>query len=230
MRLRLTDQEQKDLIFQQGDFFEVISGSLTFSSRRQYRETQYADPLTEMGFFFESTDQSWGTQEWRITMQADVPNGPALLVLYRRNNTAEAFGIVSMINRAWANAQPLRSIGLIDKSDKFSAHRRAQVTGILQGVVTAATPLGIVTAGPALLAGALGTIKGVKDKGLKEGLSDGRKETKRLVNNVTGWGRVQRVNDEVYQSDATARSLMFRLVKTADQYWEGGSGSSSGRL
>ena len=109
MRLELTTEEQNDLIWEPGDFFEVIPGILNMTQvdREQVGGEISDEVLTTIRFFFDSMGSSWGEKEWTSHLSSEVPNGPSLLVVLRRGTLANVFGVVSMVNGAWSQAETL---------------------------------------------------------------------------------------------------------------------------
>ena len=201
--LQLTETEQEHLIWQDGDVLEILCGNISFTSKRQYREIQSSTSpiLTDVGFIFETSDPTWNGNEWEITTDTQLPNGPALLILYRRGNAANAFGIVSMVNRGWLHALPLRSVRLMKDSVKFKQLDKAEWANLAKGLGGAF--LGAIFTGG--LAASAGAKAATKQSGAK-------------------------VVATVEAIHTSARLMMHRIAQTADTYWEGGGNSMSGRL
>lgn len=206
MNLPLTPQEQKDLIFQEGDYFEIISGSISTTTKKVGPTKYSSHEVTHHSFFFETSDVSWTGIEWKMSSAGDIPDGPALLVLYRRERSACAFGLISMINRAWIHAVPLMSIDFIRESPKAKELQRLMVKSVM------------ATSGAAVAAHALS----------KFTLGFGKNK---LAENIAKHTNKHSYRDESEQIEATARHFMYRLSKSADEYWEGdGENSMSGKL
>jgi hypothetical protein len=75
-RLAITADEERVLLWEPGDFFEIISGNISFTSSRQFKmvASEHATIHTEVSFFFQSNDPSWSTQEWFMLTPAQIPN------------------------------------------------------------------------------------------------------------------------------------------------------------
>jgi hypothetical protein len=201
--IQLTSEEESQLLWETGDYFEIVPGTINFSSKRKYQMVPaQANPwYTQLGFFFDSSS-SWGSREWHISAEGEVPNGPALLILYKRGTTADAYGIVSMVNRSWIHIWPLASAPLLKSSSKFKELSRLETGTLVKGFLGALGG-GMLTGGLLAGAGAKAAMKGSATK-QKEGF-----ET------ITG----------------TLRAFMHRIASNPDQYWNGGdSSSTSGKL
>ena len=136
----------------------------------------------------------------------EVPDGPTLLVLYRRGDNACAFGLISMVNRAWLHAVPMMSVPLIRDSTKAVELKRLMIKS-MSGA-----------AGVAIVASAL----------TKFTLGFGKNK---VVEKIEKFSNMNNYQDEVQRIEAAARAFVFRLSKSADQFWEGGGiGSNSGKL
>jgi hypothetical protein len=209
----LTSDEERVLLWEKGDFFEVLSGSISFTSSRQFKmvAAENATLHTEVSFFFQSNDPRWPTSEWFMLTPAQIPNGPALLVLYRRGNTANAWGIVSMVNRAWTHVIPLDSISLAKGSSRSKTLGKQFWLrfGIALIIILVAEML---TCG---LATFVLPIIGI--------WPDGR----RWIKKTLGLQENERTALEIGD---TARAFMFRLANEADRYWQGSGGSSGSKL
>ena len=196
--LQLNAQEQEDLIWQAGDAFELISGTISFTVKREYREHTYpgAPAYTQCGFFFQSSNSAWGSKEWFMTMDAQLPNGPALLLVYTRGSTGNAYGIVSMVNRSWVHLWPFRSSNLLASSSR------------MQTLLAGERKIAMKAVGGALLGGIVtGGLLG--QKGAKMATKGAAAEQNQIFDQISG----------------TARSLMHRIATHADDYWQGSSGN-----
>ena len=201
--ITLDANEQANLLFEPDDFFEVLSGTISFTSRTtwKYTASPNARIWTKVHFFFDAPNSDWGTREWTMSFDGELPNGPALLVLYCRGTKADAFGIVSMVNRAWTHLVPLDSSTLIKESSKGKRMGKDAMGMMLKGFA------GGLIAG--MLTGGLATRAGTK-----AGMT----------------GPAANVRQEGEAIAATIRSFMYRLAQNADKYWQGGGNSTSGRL
>jgi lipoprotein signal peptidase len=203
--VQLTQEERENLVFQDGDFYEVLAGVLSISSQHEGKHPNSAATVMQITFFFESSDPNWGTQEWMTTFGGSIPEGPALLVLYRRGNHGNAFGIVSMANRAWTHIVPILGAPLIQDSHKAGELKKLEVKS-LGGVV-----------GGAIAAAAVSRLTfGIGQK----------KMTEKFAGKM-GHGNYREAAEKI---EATVRSFMFRIAKDAESYWEDGGNSMSGRL
>lgn len=214
MLVQLTAEEQRDLLWEPGDHFEVLSGNISFTSRRQFRRvaSEHSPMITEVQFFFESATKKWGTQEWTMCMEADIPNGPALLVVYRRGSEACAWGVISMVNRAWSHCLPLDSLDFAKGSSKLRKLSSAQNGSLFKMVGLALAGI-ILTCGVGmLLVPVIMVVPATRDWLMK----------------TSGFSKS---TQSIEQLGARARGLMFRLSQNANQLWEGQSGAAlSGRL
>jgi hypothetical protein len=213
MVIQLTPEEQQNLLWEQGDEVEVLSGTINFTSSNQYKrvQTEHALTFTQKKFFFQASDPTWGTHEWVMSMEAEIPNGPALLVVYKRGGTGEAWGIVSMVNQAWTHSLPLDSIGLSKGTTKAKHLGGAQWLGCLMTALVVVV-LAVVTCGIAIpILGILMVVPGVRD----------------AVQKITG---VRKNEDELLRMGASARALMFRVSQNANYYWQGSGSTLGGRL
>lgn len=211
MKFDLTPQEQSDLLWEPGDSLEVISGNLSFTSRRQFQVDERSPLVTEVQFFFESSDPSWGTREWMMCMDADIPNGPALLVLYRRASTGCAWGVVSMVNRAWSHITPLDSMSLAKGTSKAKENNKAVGMGLLASFAVLFAMF-ICTGG--LLLFCLPVLLVIP-------------AFREWFERVTGYSKFRH---RAQTAAGTARALMFRIMQNADRFWEGSGNTLSGRL
>lgn len=203
--ISLTPEEEANLLWEQGDFFEIISGNLTGSSRRQFRQvaSETATLYTEQSFFFESMDPAWGTREWIMMTEDQIQNGPALLILYRRGNEANAWGVISMVNRSWTHVLPLGSISLAKGSTKGKQINTMGTTNIIVAMA-AMLVVSMFTCGlPLLVAPILMIFPGPRE----------------FIRDKLGISRIDRLAQD---TASTARSFLFRLTRDADQYWQGG--------
>lgn len=201
MKIQLTPQEQKELIWQEGDYFEIIRGTATFIEIDRQDITPHqpgANTRNTATFFFDSADGSWGDQEWQLDIGSEIPNGPALLILLRRDSIANAFGIVSMVNRAWTYQMRFAALPLYSNSTAGKAIKRRN--WLFFFVVLLGIPLTLggcwfifcfVPFLPVIVA----------IPAIREWL------TKRMFG---------RRPDDV---SAAARAFMYRISKNADQYW-----------
>lgn len=109
MQLQLTPDEEQELVWQKGDWFEILYGNLTFTYSEPVRDSvEMHLQYYEVRFFFDANGQGgWANSEWAMNSTGTVQNGPGLLVLYRRGNQANVFGAISRTNRAWILTAPL---------------------------------------------------------------------------------------------------------------------------
>ena len=119
MRAELTASEQSQLVANEGDAFEVVPGVVSFASI----ETSPPQGLWQVQktfgkFLFDSADATWGNQMWTMQLGRTMPNGPALLLLYRRGDTASAFGLISLDDRSWTHVTPLDDLPLYRRSTR----------------------------------------------------------------------------------------------------------------
>lgn len=217
MLLTLTSQEQNDLIWQPGDFFEIVPGTVNFTSRQQQPGTRFhpQNTTTVARFFFDSADNTWGEREWTMYIGSEVPNGPALLVLYRRGNDANAFGLVSMTNGAWTHSQPIGEMSLVQDSKRYKDLVGGAVGAQWKAIalaVAATVVLSLCTFGCAavIVPVVVYTVPSYRERfreivGVKGSESNDRRIT------------------------AAARGLMHRLAKNAGQFWPD-QGGASGKL
>lgn len=203
--VQLTPEEQDALVFQDGDYFEVIGGILSISSQRTGSHQNTRLEVTQVKFFFESSNPEWGTQEWTATFAGSVPEGPALLVLYKRGNIANVFGVVSMVNRAWTHIVPILGASLIASSTKAAELKQLAMKSMAAafGGAAAAAAVSKLTLG-------LGQ----------------KKMTEKFAGKI-GVGSYKEVGQQI---EATTRSFMFRIAQNANQYWNDGGNSTSGKL
>lgn len=138
--LSLTSQEQEDLIFQEGDFFEILSGNLSITLKQTGKTAYTSEEVGRVTFLFKSTDPDWQTKEWQIMVNGQVPEGEALLILYRRGDTAETFGVVGMVNGAWVHVTPLLAVGLIADSTKARELKKLEAKSLGSSMVKAMLP------------------------------------------------------------------------------------------
>ncbi len=114
----MTEQEKQALLWDEGDWLEVVSGTITFTSKRVYKGLDMSHPteknrdITIQSFFFEADSASWkGSREWTMHMMDPVPNGPALLIIYRRGEYGWAYGAVSLLSKGWVQVAPMNTCG-----------------------------------------------------------------------------------------------------------------------
>lgn len=174
------------------------------SGQRQIKHAKTSANVTEINFFFESTDPSWGTKEWNSCFLGPIPEGPALLVLYRRGGNGGVFGIVSMTNRAWTHIVPILDNALIADSTRAKELHALQMKS--------------------LGGAAIGAIAGAAIAHFTLGL--GGMKTAKKVSDASGGGGYKEVTEKI---EAAVRSFMFRISRDADQYWAGGR-PGDGRL
>ncbi|RYG99675.1 MAG: hypothetical protein EON58_03115 [Alphaproteobacteria bacterium] len=201
MKIQLTPQEQKELIWQEGDYFEVIRGTATFTQVDRYEpQPNQAGAIarTTATFFFDSADGSWGDQEWEMNIGSDIPNGPALLILLRRDEIANAFGIVSMVNRAWTHQTFFGALPLYANSTAGKALKKRNWLFFLAVVI------GL----PLLVSGCWLVCVLIPLLPILLAIPAARDWVKKTMHG--------RNPDDI---TAAARGLMYRVAKKADQYW-----------
>lgn len=213
MIIQLTPEERQNLLWEQSDLMEVLSGTINFTSSHQYKrvQTEHALTFTQKKFFFQASDPTWGMHEWTMAMDADIPNGPALLVVYKRGGTGNAWGIVSMVNKAWTHCLPLDSVSLAKGTTKAKQLGGAQRMGCFMTALVLVV-LAVVTFGIAIpIMAILMVVPAVRD----------------AVQNITG---VKKNEDELLRMAASARALMFRVSQDANHFWQETGSAVGGRL
>ena len=132
--VRLTPEEEENILWEPGDVYEILCGNLSNTGSRKFRMANMGPEHTMRMFYFESSNPKWKSQEWSLSTESELTNGPAMLVLLRRGDTASIFGVVSMVNRAWTHAMPLGANSLIEKSSKAKALESMHMTSLAKGV------------------------------------------------------------------------------------------------
>lgn len=160
MKLDLTPNEQADLIWGGGDWFQVVYGVVTVTSTGAAKTPGHN---TIVFFFDDKETGEWGSQEWRMQFAGSIPNGPALFLLYRRGNSAKAdpFGIISLSNRAWTQFAPLEKLSFYRSSLRYHGMIMKSVVRLIFGwLICAGALYGIfqIFTGPnqRVLSGAVG--------------------------------------------------------------------------
>jgi hypothetical protein len=105
----LTAEEDDFLLWLHGDYFEAVSGNLSFTNIDNSPSAHGA--LATAGrnslFIFDAIDSNYGSREWSMRIGGDIPNGPAIVIFYRRGDEGHPWGIISLVNRAWTHVIPL---------------------------------------------------------------------------------------------------------------------------
>lgn len=127
--IELTELEEEHLLWNPGDWYEVVPGQISFVASDQGSITYGGQVYTHQTFIFDS-QSAWGNNEWEICSEAQLPNGPALLVLLCREGRGTVFGIVSMTNRAWTHVLPFGANSFIKNSRRFKELEQLQLKGI----------------------------------------------------------------------------------------------------
>jgi hypothetical protein len=113
--VQLTDQERQALIWQDGDYLEVRSGGFCITRSEPKVQNQ---GWKFVHFLFD--ESGTGSQfNGDMTISGDFPNGPTLLMLYRRGEQMSPYALVSMVNRAWVHQVPLLELSLYKDTARY---------------------------------------------------------------------------------------------------------------
>lgn len=182
MIVQPSDQERQALILQDGDYLEVRSGIFCITRSEPKVQNQ---AWKYIHFLFD--ESATGNQfSGDMSISGEFPNGPSLLMLYRRAEQMCPYALVSMVNRAWVHQVPLLELSLY----KYTAcHKRL------------AEPPLVSALGP------LAQMAWMVGKGL---FTNQEQEARNMID--------------------VLHRLMHRIAANHLHYWEGGGGSTTGKL
>lgn len=127
--IELTPEEEACLLWEPSDWYEVVPGQISFVASDRGSVTYGGQAFIHQTFIFDALEK-WGSNEWQICSEAQLPNGPALLILLCREGRGTTFGIVSMTNRAWTHVLPFGANAFIKNSSRFKEIEKLQLKGI----------------------------------------------------------------------------------------------------